>query len=155
MILEEYAQHLGGLLANFQSLEFVLRAFLQGLPAARPFGFPHGTDLYSLPVGSDAPENEFTSYDTLGQLIFSYNKEMQSRGRALVDASLVDVRDALAHGRISAAAPGDTLRLLKFSRAQHGRVRVTFNETMSAAWFHAQKQRVLIAMQAVHANLNP
>jgi hypothetical protein len=34
MTLEEHATHLGGLVSNFQSLEFLLRAFLQKSPPA-------------------------------------------------------------------------------------------------------------------------
>ena len=131
MTLDEHARHLGGLLGNFQSLEFILRAFLQTLPNARPIGVPHGTDLYSFPVGADLPENELTSYDSLGQLIDKFNAEMKKRGLAIIDKSLIDVRDALAHGRVSASSVTDTLRLLKFSKPADGRVRVTFNRNLA------------------------
>jgi hypothetical protein len=66
---DEHAFYLGKLLVNFHSLEFTLRAFLQNQPDARPFGLPDGTDIYLCRVGTELPENEFTSYDTLGQLI--------------------------------------------------------------------------------------
>lgn len=149
MTLDEHARHLGGLVGNFQSLEFILRAFLQTLPNARPIGVPHGTDLYSFPVGTDLPENELTSYDSLGQLIDKFNAEMKKRGLTIIDKSLIDVRDALAHGRVSASSVTDTLRLLKFSKPVNGRVRVTFNEQLTEQWFVAQKKRVNEAIQSV------
>src|SRR4051812_48307320 len=124
MTLKEHAHHLGGLVANLQSLEFLLRAFLSKLPSARPMGLPHGTDLYSFPVGATVPENDLTSFDSLGQLIDKYNEEAKRSGNALLDGSLVELRDALAHGRVSAKPPSDDLRLLKFSKPISGCVTV-------------------------------
>lgn len=149
MTLDEHAKHLGGLVGNFHSLEFILRAFLQTLPNARPIGVPHGTDLYTFPVGAQVPENELTSYDSLGQLIQRFNSEMQHRGLPIMDVSLVDVRDALAHGRVSAKTITDNLRLLKFDKPANGTVRVTFNEQLTEQWFVAQKKRVYEAIQSV------
>ena len=74
------------------------------------------------------------------------------RGVERIDGALVEIRDALAHGRVSAAIPDDNLRLLKFSTPARGRVRVTFNETLSSAWFTAQKRRVIEAIQSVYQN---
>ena len=152
MTLDEHAMQLGRLVANFQSLEFLLRAFLQDTPSARPVGVPHGTDIYSYPVGTDLPESELTSYDSLGQLIGKYNKEIGKRGLPPIDETLVEIRDALAHGRVSAADPENNLRLLKFSKPAGGRVSVAFNEELSSDWFSAQRKRVFEAMQAVVQN---
>jgi hypothetical protein len=147
----DYAYHLGGLVANLQSLEFLLRAFLQQLPSARPMGIPGGTDLYSFPVGATVPENELTSYDNLGQLIDKYNVEARRRGIDLIDRDLVELRDALAHGRLSAPATNDYMRLLKFSKPNSGCVTVTFNAVLDEDWFKRQKRRVADAMRAVRA----
>lgn len=135
MTQDEHARYLGKLVANFQSLEFILRAFLQQLPTAPPFGLAHGTDIYSFPVGTEVPVNELTNFDSLGQLIKKFNSEMKRRGLNKIDEDLIAVRDALAHGRVSAPNPNDEIRLLKFSKPENGRVRVEFNEVMSAAWF--------------------
>jgi hypothetical protein len=153
MTLEEHATHLGGLISNFQSLEFLLRAFLQKSPSASPLGIPHGVDIYSSPVGTDLPENELTNYDSLGQLIDKYNGKVEKLGLAPIDKTLVEIRDALAHGRVSAALADDTLRLVKFSKPANGRVRITFNAVLSSDWFTAQKKRVFEAMQSVHRNV--
>ena len=149
MTLDEHARQLGGLVGNFQSLEFVLRAFLQELPTARPIGIPRGTDIYSFPVGTELPENEMTSYESLDQLIYRFNSEMKKRGLPEIDRTLVEVRDALAHGRVSAASMNDNLRLLKFDRPVNGRVRVTFNEQLNESWFITQRKRVYEAIQSV------
>jgi hypothetical protein len=136
-------------MTNLLSLEFLLRMFLQKSPSARPYGISDGTDIYSYPVGAELPENELTSYDTLGQLIDKYNTEIAKSGLPPVDKTLVEIRDALAHGRVSATEPTNELRLLKFSNPIKGRVRVTFNQTLSPDWFTAQRRRVLEAMQSV------
>ncbi len=153
MTLDDYAKHLGGLLGNLQSFEFLLRRFLQNLPGARPLGVPSGTDIYSLGVGSILPESEITSYDSLGQLIGKYNAEMLNRGGSPLDTSLVSIRDALAHGRVSSAVVEGHLRLIKFDRPVNGLVRVTFNEIVDEQWLSANKKRVYEAMQSVLSNI--
>ena len=152
MDLEVHAKYLGSLIGNFHSLEFILRAFLQKLPSARPYGLPEGTDVYAFGVGRELPENEMTSYDSLGQLIDKYNNEMRKRKEKELDQTLVEIRDALAHGRVSAEQPDRPLRLVKFSKPSQGRVKVTFNEIMSEEWFLAQRKRVYDALQSVYNN---
>lgn len=153
MTLDNHARGLGGLLGNFHSLEFVLRVFLNRLPGARPMGVPHGTNIYLAPVGTELPENDMTSYDSLGQLFGKFNAEMARRGHAQLDMALVELRDALAHGRVSASVPDDTLRLIKFDKPTNGRVRVSFNELMTEEWFTAQKARVVAALKQVHSQV--
>jgi hypothetical protein len=146
----QFTVNLGRLVSNLQSLEFVLRAFLQ---EGHPMGVPEGTDIYSYPVGTDLPENEFTGYDTLGRLIDKYNDQAARQGLRPIDKTLVDIRDALAHGRVSAAEQNDNLRLLKFSKPVNGRVKVVFNETLTSAWFIVQTKRVSDAIVSVHERL--
>lgn len=155
MELDEHARHLGGLLGNLQSLEFLLRGFLNRRPDARPIGVPHGFDLYAATVGTELPESDITSFDTLTQLIAKFNEEMRQRGAPLLDASVVELRDALPHGRVSAALPDEHLRLLKFSKPAHGMVRVTFNEVLTEEWFTNQKSRVYALMKQVHGQFPP
>ena len=140
---------------NFQSLEFALRAFLQTLPSARPLGIPHGIDIYTYPVGTELPESELTSYDSLGKLIDKFNAEMNARGLSGIDPRLVEIRDALAHGRVSSASIDDNLRLLKFDKPLNGKVRITFNEKMTEAWFAAQTKYVYEAILLVAKNMTP
>lgn len=153
MPLDQHAIHLGGLIANLQSLEFLLRAFLQKLASARPLGIPYGTDVYSYPVGTELPESELTSYDSLGQLIDKYNAEMRKLGHPKIDPTLVELRDALAHGRVSAGTIDENLRLVKFDRPINGRVRVSFNEALTTSWFTKQKKRVYDAAQSVYSHV--
>jgi|SRR6185369_4840576 len=96
-----------------------------------------------------------TSYDTLCQLVTKFNDEMKRRGAPPLDTSVVELRDALAHGRVSAAPPEENLRLLKFSKPVKGKVQVTFNEVMTEQWFKHRKSHVFALIQQVHAQIPP
>lgn len=152
---KEYAYHLGSLLVNFQSLEFVLRAFLYQHQNTQSMGIPDGQDMYATPIGGKLRENAFTNYDSLGALIKKFNASAASNAESNIDESLVDIRDALAHGRASAAQPTDTMRILKFSKPEKGNVTVTFNAVLSKEWFVEQIRRVRDAVLIVAAKLNP
>lgn len=142
---------LGKLMCNFQSLEFMLRGFLHRLPNAPALGLPSGTDIYTKPVGTQLPVNDITSYESLGQLISRYNREtVKLACGKVIDITLVNLRDALAHGRTSMEASGDIIRLLKFDKPQHGKVRIAFNEEMNRSWFERNNKRVYDAMMEVH-----
>lgn len=114
--------------------------------------------MYTHEVGQKLPENDLSSYDSLGILVAKYNDAAAGLGYNLIDAGLVEIRDALAHGRVSAPLPSDTLRLLKFSRAQANQVEIRFNEQLTEEWLTKQIGRVRDAILAVarsaHA-LNP
>ena len=153
MAPENYRERLGGVVENLHALEFLLRAFLQSLPSAKPIELPHGTNIYDSPVGTELPDNELTSFDTLNELIGRFNKEMAVRGQAPVDTTLVELRDALAHGRVSATTPNGYLRLLKFDRPRNGRVRVTFNAELNEDWFATQTRRTYQAIDCVSGHL--
>ena len=154
MNLNEHARHLGGLLANLQSLELLIRVYLSKQPGARSIG-PVGTDIFSHPVGTIVPESDMTSYDSLTQLITKFNLSMEQQGKPIIDTSLIALRDALAHGRISADLADENLRLVKYDKPINGNVRVSFNAQMTEHWFSSNKVRVLEAMALVHAEMQP
>ena len=151
MDLNEHALRLGKLLANLQSLELVIRLFLQ---RDKPLGVPPGTNLFAYPVGAVIPLNEITSYDGLGRLIRRYNREMNPLGKPTIDETIVDLRDALAHGRVSSEATGpEQLRLVKFSEPKNNNVTVMFNEPLTEEWFTIQIRRVVAALMDVHRTI--
>jgi hypothetical protein len=142
--LEEYATRLGRLAGNLQSLEFVLRAYLYAQQSPPHIPFPAGRSLESFAVGDMVEENALTDYSTLGSLIERYNSLVRATHAHLcVDSSIVDIRDALAHGRISAADPSPQPLLLKFDRPANGFARVSFVQTLTAAWFQEQTVRIM------------
>ena len=133
-----------------QSLEFALRAFLVNYEIASGGTFPQSTNLYDMNEGDIVPENAFTNYDTLRQLIKKYNNNPRILSAGLIiDETLVDIRDAIAHGRVSAATPSSSLKLLKFDKQKNNQVKVTFSVTMTNEWFGEQTKRVYNAVLKV------
>jgi hypothetical protein len=76
---EEHAQLLGRIVANLQSLEFALRAYLynNAVPPHEPF--LAGMSLDSLRLGDVVNINAFTDYSSLESLIERYNRLVFSR----------------------------------------------------------------------------
>ena len=88
-LIHQHSCQLGGLLANLQSLEFILRAYLQKHSLPTPTAkASYGTDFYSFPVGTELPENEITNYNSLGQLIEKFNALMRAKGLDEIDNNL-------------------------------------------------------------------
>jgi len=141
-------QSMGKILSNLQSLEFALRLFLHEVQKANTASQTVSLDLQSLSVGHWVPENPLTNYDTLGQLIEEVNVELQVRGlQDRVDQSIVELRDALAHGRVSSMRPEGPFRILKFSKPSNGKVQVTVAVEMTPKWLAQQINRTFAEME--------
>lgn len=128
--IDETRSKVGAIVANLQSLEFALRLVLAASE-------PHAgvkLDLDRLRVGNRVPESPLTNYDTLGQVIEKVNRCFVARGVAdKVDASVVEIRDALAHGRVFALRPDGPYRLVKFAKPVNGAVEVASVAELTAA----------------------
>ena len=152
---DKHALNLGKLVGNFQSLEFVLRAFLTNDEIAQRGSLPKSaTDMHEMNEGDIVPENAFTNYDTLGQLIEKYNRNPKILSAGLtIDETLVDIRDAIAHGRVSASTPSSSLKLLKFNKPKNNQIKVTFSVLMTKEWFGEHIKRVYeAALKVSEAN---
>lgn len=147
---DKYAENLGKLVTNFQSLEFSLRSFLVNAEIGSGASFPQSANLNTLIAGDLVPENAFTNYDSLGRLIEKYNNYPGViSGGLTIDATLVDVRDAIAHGRVSSPTPSSTLQLLKFAKPRDKKVKVTFSVSMTKEWFQQQISRTYESVRKV------
>jgi hypothetical protein len=142
MTSEDYATLLGKVVANLHSLEFVLRAFLYAHADAPHQPFPADVTLDSVRAGDMLPENALTDYSPLGALIERYNRIVGGGSTLAVDGTIVALRDALAHGRVSAPDPTGEFRLLTFERPSAGRARVSYSEAIAEQWLKDQSQRV-------------
>jgi hypothetical protein len=149
--LDKHGLNLGKLVGNFQSLEFALRAFLINDEIAQKGPLSKSaTDMHEMNEGDIVPENAFTNYDTLAKLIEKYNGNPKILSAGLtIDETLVDIRDAIAHGRVSAATPSSSLKLLKFNKPKNNQVKVTFSVLMTREWFAEQLRRVYDAVLKV------
>jgi len=135
---------------NFQSLEFALRAFLVNNEIASGIISSQGINPTEMNRGDIVPENAFTNWNTLKQLIEKYNSNPKVLSAGLIiDKTLVDIQDAIAHGRVSALTPSASPKLLKFSKPEDNQVKVTFSVSMTKEWFGEQIKRAYSAVLKV------
>jgi len=59
-----------------------------------------------------------------------------------IDETIVDVRDAIAHGRVFGNNPEPPMTLLKFDKPKNKQVTVTFSVLLTKQWFDEQLPRV-------------
>lgn len=154
MLPEDHTQGIGKIVTNFQVLETWLRLYLSMRTGKEdPTA---GLDFASLPVHSKAPINRLTDYATLRRLVRDFNKHMQTQNKTGIDEKLVDIRDALAHGRVFATDRGFPFRLIKFSSDKGAtEVELTHNICMTPVWFNRKigetKAAISIVMRETKA----
>ncbi len=91
-----------------------------------------------------------TSYDCLGKLINRYNKLALPERK--VDKSIVELRDALAHGRVASPDSSNHFWLMKTARAPSGLVTVSFSQEMTEDWLIIQIRRLQAELRKVRDN---
>ena len=144
---EQHPLNLGKLLVNFQSLEFALRAFLVNYEISLGVSSAQSVNLYDMNEGHVVPENAFTNYDNLAQLIKKYNNNPKIISASLtIDKTLVRIRDAIAHGRVAGLTPSPPFKLLKFDKPKNKQVKVMFSILLTKKWFVEQMARVQSAV---------
>ena len=152
---ENHVLYLGRLVGNLHSLEVLLRVYLATSGAKRRGAqVPHGPPVI-LSIGDTLDEDEFTNYDSLGELVKKFNADVIGHAPHLqVDTKVVPLRDLLAHGRVSADAPDEKrLRIVKFDRPSGGRVRVSDAALMDEGWFKTNIDLVLTQIERVDTAL--
>lgn len=133
---------IGSVVTNLQSLEFALRLFLDETQGRPGVGNNKPLNLTKLTVGEWVPENNLTNYDTLKQLIQKTNAELQKRGLSeRIDESLVQLRDAIAHGRVLSLYLEGPLHIVKFSKPDKSKVQVEMSIEVTPEWLSLQVRR--------------
>lgn len=148
-----HALHLGGLVGNLQTLEMMIRLALSQQEGSSAKG-TFGDDFRDAPIGTRIPLSDMSNYASLRQLIEEFNEKLSPA--APIDLNLVNLRDALAHGRVSAGPRDNEYRIVKFSKPSKGddSVTVDYSDVMSEAWFVDNKGRVRAAIAIVGETLN-
>lgn len=143
-----HATELGELISNLHSLEFIIRLCLAQRPrtVARD---SYGDDFREKPVGSIVLESDLTDFASLGQLIARFNKCYGTVESLPIDPALIQLRDAIAHGRVFAGPQDTYMRIIKFDRPKGGEARIAYNEVMSPEWFRDNRLRVCEAINTV------
>lgn len=140
-------KNLGKLVNNMQSLEFILRGCLFEDEIAKGIS----KQLISQPVftkGEVLPNNAYTNWDTFGKLIRKYNGLPISKGFK-IDETLVEIRDAIAHGRVFLYSETGNIQLVKFTEPRGSEVEVEFSEWMTEEWVGRQNDRFYDAVRKV------
>jgi len=146
----KHAEYLGRLITNLHTLETTIRDFLLTASEGLKSSTKHAQNLRNLRIGQSVPLNPFTSYDDLRTLIIKYTKFVKTTADELiVDENIVNLRDAIAHGRVFAFEPSYPLVLLKFSKPKSGQVKVEFNATMTPEWFDTNIKRAKTELSKV------
>ena len=139
MNTEEYAALLGKIFMNIRSIEFAMRLALYKHKSKPYQPFLKGFNLNTLTLGDDAPENSLTDFSSLKELIDRYNTEIANGNQTPpIDPNLIELRDALAHGRISTNTLESPLKLLKFDKPHNKKVRVAFAQDLTQDWLKKQ-----------------
>jgi hypothetical protein len=120
-----YGAGLGELYANLVTLEFALRVTLclYATPQAQ-------RRLPSFKIAN--LDSWQSSWSSLSDAIEAYNKMQAKEGRPQIDAEITDLRNSVAHERISGGSFGDPI---------------------SVTWIRAQSDRVSSAVRAVHEQM--
>jgi hypothetical protein len=106
--------------------------------------------FYNVASGETLPVDALTSYESLSRLIERYN----SSASVPIDASIVRLRDLLAHGR--ACAQNDAVphfSLIKFSQPKNGKVIVESRGELTVQWLSGEVQRVGAAVDLAQTRL--
>jgi hypothetical protein len=85
----------------------------------------------------------------LSDLIREYNKHVARE--LAIDFSVVDLRHALVHGRVSSPTPESPPSLLKFSKPAKGdaHVSVECNYSLTSDWMKEQNKRLFEELKKV------
>jgi len=144
-----YALALGKLFGNLGSLDVALRAVLYAAHPTSPGreARPHT----SLNVGDQVEENWITKQNYLSDLVNAYNALQDELGRPeqKIDSGIVDLRNALAHGFVTASDAGGILTLMKFGKGKGPTPRplqVTAKIELTPEWMSEQMVRVRDAL---------
>ena len=138
---EDHLIGLGKVIGNLHTLEVLLRVFLSEA---------HGQDS-SFPIKeAEVPLTHLTNFMSLGELIDEYNEQLLENESAFaVLREVVEIRDALAHGRLTSLTTSFPLTLHRFGKPRAGKVPVKLTVLLSKEWFDRNRQLVRTQLENV------
>lgn len=143
---------LGSLISNLLNVEFSLRVSLH-LDEPKERHMPHNT-FKRAAAGDAFPLNRLTSWATLGELVVAFNAGQRARGGALVDETIVNLRDMLAHGRITQQDMDSEYMLIRFGRPVGDRVPVESVQAVTVDWLEERVRETYAAGRIVWARID-
>ncbi|HEY8007680.1 MAG TPA: hypothetical protein VIE66_13010 [Methylocella sp.] len=135
----EHTIGLGKIIGNLHSLELLLRVFL----------CEKNRENLDFPESSTGvvQETHLTNFMSLGNLIDAYNATLAPLEEIFsIDRSVVKIRDAIAHGRLTSLATTFPLTLHKFGKPKAGVVTIELVEVISEKWLSENRQLIFDQM---------
>jgi len=137
-------ENLGKLVHNMQTLEFMLRGILFADEITKGIS-KQLTNNPKFEKGELLPVNAFTNWDSLYELVQKYNQLPISKGFE-IDETLVEIRNAIAHGRVFLYSLEGNIHLVKFKIPKGNEVEIEFSEWMTEEWVGKQNDRFFEAI---------
>jgi hypothetical protein len=138
----EHVIGLGKIIGNLHTLELLLRVFMCEAK---------GENL-EFPDSSTGPmqETHLTNYMSLGDLLGAYNSTLAPPEEIFsVDCSVVKIRDAIAHGRLTSLYKTFPLTLHKFGKPKAGQVTIELTEVISERWLDEKRKLIRAQMEKI------
>ncbi len=149
---ERHALNLGKLLGMLQSIEMGSRMAIVKLDKRAADQVQ--SQLPQLKAGDMVEINALTNSDDLRQTLEKYNKRA-SLDRRIEIEPIVNLRDALAHGRAFGFGSVKPLRLLKFSRKTKGeKILIELALDMTDEWFGKSIKTLEQALEQIRKTLD-
>lgn len=149
---ERHALNLGKLLGMLQSIEMGSRMAIVKLDKRAADQVQ--SQLPQLKAGDMVEINALTNKDDLRQTLEKYNKRA-SLDRRIEIEPIVNLRDALAHGRAFGFGSVKPLRLLKFSRKTKGeKILIELALDMTDEWFGKSIKTLEQALEQIRKTLD-
>lgn len=149
----EYPARIGRLFANLGVLEFSLRVALYLMDTPQLQRRPNTWRIASLAVGDHIEESWLTSWSYLTGLIQAYNERQDAVGLRQIDGKIADLRNAMAHGTITAGDDREPYSLIKFSPVTDGAALVVAKYVLTYEWIGEQTDRVYNASLQVNQRI--
>jgi hypothetical protein len=99
MTVQQFNAHVGGIVMNLQAVETGLRFFF--------FRKNGETNPFPKPGSKEAPSSSLTAHRELGKWIKRFNSNLtkDELPKFRISDDVVEIRDAIAHGRLIALQP--------------------------------------------------
>jgi hypothetical protein len=138
--IQKYFNALGHFWQNFNNLEQFLRLYLYRKNGGDNIS---ADNFMTLPINSICDENLITDYKSFGELSNYYNNYQKNEDK--IDfTEIVNLRDALVHGRITQNLCGNEWQvfIIKYSRPENGKVTVEYKRTISSTDFEQIVEKI-------------
>jgi len=128
--VSSYIYKLGHFWQSFNNMELFLRLYLHQKSGGDKKDFLNYSQAV---IGPVLEENPITDYRSFGQLCNALN-DLQEENNKLNFSEFIELRDAMAHGRVSGDGLGN-MHVIKYARARNGKVTVEYKKQLTQTDF--------------------